>query len=104
MIARDDDHAHVRYSGIVTFARAIALLAAVACAACTHEGSDSPPSHVAPSAADAAAKMAEREAGAAGTDSSLFGSPAKPVDLPAEAPPKCEEAKEVFLFVTPGTA
>ena len=106
MIARDDDRARVRYSRIVTFARAIALLAAVACAACTHEGSDSPPSHVAPSAADAAPKMAEREAGAAGTDSSLFGLQAKPVDLPppAEAPQKCEDAKDVFLFVTPGTA
>ena len=92
----------------MTFPRALALLAASVvssgwCAACTHEGSDSPPSHVVPVTADAATKMADREAGVA-TDSSLFGVPARPVDLPAEAAPRCEDAKDVFLFVTPGTA
>ena len=98
----------MRYAPNVIFTRALALLAALvssaACAGCTHEGSESPPSHVAPAAADAATKMAERDAGPAGIDSSLFGVPAKPVTLAPEAPPRCEEAKDVFLFVTPGTA
>jgi hypothetical protein len=34
----------------------------------------------------------------------LFGAAPAPIDLPPEAPPKCEDPKDVFLFVTPGTA
>ena len=105
-VARDDDPVGGRYRAIVTNVWALAFFAASAasCAACTHEGSDSPPTHAPPVAADAGPKMAEREAGAASADSSLFGVAAKPLDLPAEAPPKCEDTKDVFLFVTPGTA
>jgi hypothetical protein len=106
--AQDDDSPTVRYSPIVRlawFAAAFALGCA-ACAACTREGTDAPPTHAAADAVDGAtAKAAQREAGAgAAAASLLFGEPPKSVDIPAEAPPRCEDAKDIFLFVTPGTA
>ena len=34
----------------------------------------------------------------------MFGLPSTPAEVPPEEPPKCEDAKDVFLFVSPGTA
>lgn len=87
----------------------VAALAGASCisVACTRaQSSDVPAPHA---GADAAtSKLAERDAGAglgAGAEASMmFGVPAKPVELPPEEPPACEDPKGVFLFVTPGTA
>jgi hypothetical protein len=99
----------VRYSPIVRLAViaalfALAALACTSCTACTREGADAPPAHATPDAATS--KLAEREAGAGAGDgtSLLFGEPPHAVDIPADEPPRCEDPKSVFLFVTPGTA
>ena len=90
----------------VRIARLVAALAvAVVSASCTREGSDPPPSHASPDAGTAAKlAMGTTDAGGAGDTSTMFGLPSKLVDMPPEAPPKCEDTKDVFLFVTPGTA
>ena len=94
----------MRYSRNVRVARIIAVLALASCAACTREGSDVPPSHAA--ADGAAAKLALGSVADAGGNepATLFGMAPKPIDMPPEDPPKCEETKNIFLFVTPGTA
>jgi hypothetical protein len=80
--------------------------ASTSCAACTREGEGAPASQPAPDAATS--KLADKDGGAgAGTESAtslLFGEVPKPADIPPDAPPKCEDAKSVFLFVTPGSA
>jgi hypothetical protein len=104
--ARDDDSSRVRYSRIVTLARSIGALALALSAGlggCSRTGSsDLPLPHAAADAA--AAKLADRDAGAAPEPGTMFGLPPVPADLPPEDPPKCEDPKDVFLFVSPGTA
>lgn len=63
--------------------------------------SDPPAAHA---AGDAAAKLADHDGGGAAETSLLFGIAPKSVDLPPEEPPKCEDPKSIFLFVSPGTA
>ena len=96
----------MRYSPIVRLAWFAALfaLACTSCTACTREGTDAPPAHATPDAASS--KLADREAGAGADEATslLFGEPPQAVDIPAEDPPRCEDPKNVFLFVTPGTA
>lgn len=103
--ARDDDSSPVRYSRNVRVAWVVAALAlaCASCTACTRDGSDPPPAHA---TADAAApKLAEQGAGGGAAETSaLFGAAPTPVELPPEDPPKCEDPKDVFLFVSPGTA
>lgn len=88
----------MRYHPIV---RWIALIA-LALAACTRAPTqgDVPAAH---GETDAATKQADRDAGAVAETSTMFTS-AKPGDTPPEEPPKCEDTKGIFLFVTPGFA
>lgn len=82
---------------------ALAVVASCASASCTRaQGSDVPAPHAGADAASA--KLAEREAGTLGEPSAMFGVAPRPVEMPPDDPPRCEDAKEVFLFVTPGTA
>jgi hypothetical protein len=93
---------NVRAALVIVIAVAVAL-ACPACAGCTREGSDAPPARPGDDASTSSAKQADREAGAAGDTSNLFGLPPQPSDIPPEAPPKCEDASRIFLFVTPNT-
>jgi len=90
----------VRYSPIVKLASSIGALAVVVvCGACSRAGSTDVP--LPQATADAATpKLGDREAGP--EPGSMFAN-APLVDAP-EDPPKCEDAKDVFLFVSPGTA
>jgi hypothetical protein len=90
----------VRYSRNVRSARIVVL----ALAACTRaQSSDVHAQHATVDAATST-KLAERDAGGAADTSLLFGTPAKPIDMPPEDPAKCEDSKGIFLFITPGTA
>jgi len=90
----------------VRFTRLVVVLALAACAACNHEGSDVPPSHASPDATTVKLAITgdAGDAGGAGDTRSMFGLPPKPVDMAPEEPAKCEESKDIFLFVTPGNA
>lgn len=92
----------MRYSRNVRAAYFLAVLAVAVCASCTREGTDAPPAHASPDAATAKLSSATGDAGAG--NSNMFGVAPKAVDMPPDAPPKCEETKNIFLFVTPGTA
>jgi hypothetical protein len=81
----------------------LALALAAGAGACSRAGgSDRALPHA---AADAATpKLADRDAGSASEPGTMFGLPSRPADLPPEDPPKCEDTKDVLLFVSPGTA
>ena len=101
--ARDDDCSRVRYSRIVKLACVLSLALASGLGGCSRTGAaDLPLAHT---AADATTpKLGEREGGAGAEPRSMFGQPSGVVAHPPEDPPTCEDVKDVFLFVTPGTA
>jgi hypothetical protein len=103
--ARDDGCPRVRYSRNVRVAWLVVSLTVASCSSCScarKPSTDVPAPHAGTDAATS--KLAERDAGPAGDPSAMFGVAAKPAALPPAAPAKCEDTKDVFLFVTPGTA
>lgn len=95
----------MRYSPNVRVARVVTAVVVASCGAfaCTPGHSkDIPAPHA---TADATtAKQAGRDAGDAADASTMFGLASAPVEMPPEQPPACEDAKDIFLFVTPGRA
>ena len=94
----------MRYSRIVKLASSTGALAlGLVLGGCSRTGGSDLP--VPQATADATApKLADREAGALAEPGMLFGQPSVAAAVPPEDTPRCEDPKDVFLFVSPGTA